>query len=96
MATAREATSGTQDLSDFQRVIQQQEEIFGPLISLSNDGVNNIMTFQIGPRPDAEHLVIIDTYIDHPPLKNGFVLVCISNCLVSGTIQSVGAYRKKS
>lgn len=96
MATVREATPGTQDLSTFQTVIQQQEGIFGPLISLANEGSNNIITFQIGPSPDADHRVIIDTYIDHPPIKNGFVLVCISNCLVSGTIQSVGAYRKKS
>ncbi len=95
MATARDATPGTQNLSDFQKVIHQQEGIFGPLISLANDGSNNIMTFQIGPSPDADHRVIIDTYIDHPPLKNGFVLVCISNCLVSGSIQSVAAYRKK-
>lgn len=96
MATVREATPGTQDLSVFQTVIQQQEGIFGPLISLANEGSNNIMTFQIGLSPDADHRAIIDTYIDHPPSKNGFVLVCISNCLVSGAIKAVAAYRKKS
>ena len=42
MATVREATPGTQDLSVFQTVIQQQEGIFGSLISLANEGSNNI------------------------------------------------------
>jgi hypothetical protein len=94
MATAQEATPGSQDLSTFQTVVQQQEGIFGPLTALSNHGANNVMTFQVGPSPDASHRAILETYTDHPPAKAGYVLVCIGSCLVSSVLQQVAAYRK--
>lgn len=94
MATAQDATPGSQDLPTFQTVVQQQEGIFGPLSALSSSGANNVMTFQIGPSPDAPHRAILATYTDHPPAKNGYVLVCIASCLVSGATQQVAAYRK--
>jgi len=94
MATAREATPGSQDLTTFQTVVQQQEGIFGVLTALSSEGANNIMTFQVGPSPDAAHRAILATYTGHPPNKDGYVLVCIGNCLVSGATQQVAAYRK--
>ena len=96
MAIVKEATPGAQDLSTFQNVIQQQEGIFGPLLSISSsDATNNVMTFQIGPSHDSDHRVILDTYIDYPTVKVDYTLVCIGNCLVSGAIKSVAAYRKK-
>jgi len=94
MAMATESTPGTQDLPTFQTVIQQQEGIFGPLTALANDGVNNTMTFQVGPSPDSAHRSTLSVYTDHPPQKAGFVLVCIGQCLVSSTVQQVAAYRK--
>jgi len=94
MATAQEATPGSQDLVTFQTVVQQQEGIFGPLTSLSSSGDKNLMTFQVGPSPDSSHRAILATYTDHPPTKVGSVLVCIGNCLVSGALQQIAAYRK--
>jgi hypothetical protein len=94
MATAKEATPGSQDLPTFQLVVQQNEGIFGPLISLSSEGVNNIMAFQVGPSPDTDHRAILDTYTDHPPQKAGYKLICTGTCLVTSTSQQVGAYRK--
>ena len=94
MATAKEATPGSQDLPTFQTVVQQNEGIFGPLLSLSSAGVNNIMTFQVGPSPDTAHRAILDTYTDHPPQKAGYTLICTGACLVSNAPQQVGAYRK--
>jgi len=94
MATVREATPGSQDLPTFQTVVQQQEGVFGPLTALSSEGPNNVMTFEVGPSPDAPHRAILATYTGHPPAKDGCVLVCIGNCLVSGAAQQVAAYRK--
>jgi hypothetical protein len=94
MATRQEATPGSQDLSTFQTVVQQQEGIFGPLTALSSSGSNNVMTFQVGPSPDASHRATLATYTDHPPAKGGYDLVCVGSCLVSGAIQQVVAYRK--
>jgi hypothetical protein len=96
MATARETALGNQDLTTFQTIVQQQEGVFGPLISLSSESTNNVMTFQIGPSPDASHRAILATYTDHPPTKDGYTFVCAGTCLVSGIAQLVAAYRKTS
>ncbi len=94
MATAKEATPGSQALPTFQKEVQDNEGIFGPLLSLSSEGVNNIMTFQVGPKPDIAHRAILDTYTDHPSQKAGYTLICTGACLVSNASQQVGAYRK--
>jgi hypothetical protein len=93
MPTAQEATPGKQDLATFQTVVQQQEQIFGPLMSLSSSGDKNVMTFSIDTSPDARHQLLLATYTGHPPQKNGMALVCVGNCLVSSAPQSVAAYR---
>jgi hypothetical protein len=81
MATAQEATPGSQDLVTFQTVVQQQEGIFGPLTLLSSAGDENLMTFQVGPSPDSSHRAILATYTDHPSAKVGSVLVCVGSCV---------------
>ncbi|MCW3477344.1 hypothetical protein [Limobrevibacterium gyesilva] len=93
MATVREMTPGSQDLATFQTVVQQQEAIFGPLQGIGGEGMNNIMTFVIGPSPDAARATILVTYTGHPPAKDGFQLVAIGTCLVSGAPVQVAAYR---
>lgn len=93
MATATEATPGSQDLPTFQTVVQKQEGIFGPLTTLAIQPPNNIMTFQVGPSSDTAHRAILQVYTDHPPAKEGHSLVCTGTCLVSGTPQLVAAYR---
>lgn len=94
MATAREATPGTQDLPTFQTVVQENEGIFGPLQLISTEGDNNIMTFLVGDSPDPEHRVILDIYTDHPDPKQGYCLVYAGICLVSGAAKRIAAYRK--
>lgn len=94
MATVREATPGNQDLQTFETVIQQQEGIFGRLVSIESESSNNIMTFQIGPSPTPDHRANLIAYSDHPPKKDGFVLICIGGCLVDSKVQQIAAYRK--
>jgi hypothetical protein len=94
MATVQEATPGNQDLPTFQSVVQQQEGIFGPLTALASHSPNNVMTFDVGPSPDAAHRAVLETYTDHPSMKDGFLLVCIGKCFVSGALQQVAAYRR--
>lgn len=93
MATAQEMTPGNQDLLAFQMVLQQQEGIFEPLISLSSSGANNVMTFQVGPSPDSQHRVILQTFVDHPPQQANVSLICVGTCFVSGVAQKIAAYR---
>ena len=94
MATVQEATPGSQDIGTFQAVVQQQEGIFGPLTALASQIPNNIMTFQVGPSPDTAHRATLTVFTDHPAQKDGCVLICVGNCLVNGTPQSIAAYRK--
>lgn len=96
MATVRETAQGNQDIAAFQLLIQQQEGIMGPLISLWSEPPLNVMTFGVGPSPDADHRTILATYTDHPPAKDGFFLFCAGSCLIDGSVQQVAAYRKTS
>ena len=86
-------TNGNQSLADFQTVVQQQEEIFGPLTALGMQGSNNTMTFDIGPRP--ANLAKLETYDgDAPPTKDGHGVLCSGGCWVDGQPANVVAYRQ--
>ena len=93
MPTVQEATLGSQDLPTFQTVVQQNEQILGPLMALSSSGDKNIMTFTIDTSPDLRHQITLAAYTDHPPAKPNMVLVCVGNCIVSGKAQPVAAYQ---
>ena len=86
-------TPGKQSLADFQKVVQQQEEIFGPLKALGQEGDDNTITLEIGPSP--KNLAVLETYKDADPAdKLGYVLICKANCLVEGKPANVAAYRQ--
>ena len=88
------STPGSQDLATFQTVVQQQEQIFGPLTALSSAAGNNLMTFTIGTSPDDNHLAQLATYSGAtPPARAGFSVACTGSCLVSSGVQQVVAYR---
>jgi hypothetical protein len=94
MAIVNEVTPGSQDLATFQTVVQQQEQIYGPLTAIGTSGANNSMSFQFGTSPDAAHLATLAVYTDHPAPVAGTVLVCSGQCLVKGVATNVAAYRK--
>lgn len=96
MAIAQALSDGGKDLAYFQTIIQQEEGIYGPLLSLAAQAPNNLMTFTIGPSPDAAHRAILATFTDHPPAKAGHLLVCVGDCLVSGAVARIAAYRPKT
>jgi len=93
--TETELTSGAQSLADFQRVVQQQEGIWGSLCALGKTGNNNTMTFQVGPSP--ENRACLETFTgDAAQDKDGCDLICTGDCLVKSRPEKVVAYRKKS
>jgi hypothetical protein len=93
MATTHATTSGANDIATFQGVVQQQEGIFGPLTNLRADGPNNVMTFEVGPSPPTAKRAVLEVYAGHPPNKVGHALICVANCMVSGALKDVAAYR---
>jgi hypothetical protein len=87
------STPGSQTLAQFQTVVQQQEQIFGPLTALGKEGTNNTMTFDVGTSPAQGPELA--TYTDAtPPAKSGHTIVCTGDCLVEGKAAKVVAYRK--
>lgn len=95
MPNASARTPGSQDLSTFQTVVQQQEGVYGPLKALASQGPDNVMTFSVGTSPDAAHRAVLETYSGSPPSNPGYILICSGKCLVSGAAQQVAAYRKR-
>lgn len=92
MATKTVGTPGNQSLAEFQKVVQQQEGIFGPLKALGREGQNNSITLEIGPSPTKR--AVLEIYMgDEPPDKSGHVLICKANCLVESKPANVAAYR---
>jgi hypothetical protein len=93
MAEKPIGTPGSQSLLEFQTVVQQNEEIFGPLKALGKQGNNNTMTFEIGSSPATP--AILATYdSDPPPAKAEHSIICKGDCLVEGKNTKVAAYRK--
>lgn len=93
MPSTTEPADGNQSLADFQTVVQQQEEIFGPLTALGMQGSDNTMKFEIGPVPAS--LAKLEIYDgDAPPAKDGHSVVCKGDCLVNSQPAKVVAYRQ--
>ena len=85
-------TPGTQTLAEFQRVVQQQEGIFGPLKTLGREGENNTITLEIAPAP--VNRALLEVYRnDQPPPKVGHTIICTAECLVEGQLAKIVAYR---
>ena len=93
MADREVKTDGSQSLADFQSVVQQQEGIYGPLVSLRSNQGFNFMGFDVGESPTNR--AVLETFDgDNPPDKSGHSTVCSGDCLVSGNPEKVAAYRK--
>ena len=93
MSIVQKAWKGKRPLSCVKPVVQQEAGIYGPRSGLMAQAPNNVMTLQIGASPAVGKRAVLEVYSGHPPEKDGHVLICVANCLVSGAMQSVAAYR---
>ena len=94
MTTEKVGSSGSRPLAKFEIVVQQNEGIFGPLVSLSSQGTDNVIELEIGNKP--QNRAVLATFIgDSAPEKSGHTLVCKGDCLVDGNPAKVAAYRKQ-
>jgi len=87
---------GTLSLAEFQRRIQQQESIYGPLVALGCEGGSNLMTFEVSPTAPASRIELEILGEGNPPAKPGHSLVCTGYVVAENKTLSVGAYRKLS
>jgi hypothetical protein len=69
-------------------VIAQQEEILGPLVTISNDGTVNLLIFDVDREPPRKH-AIVD--IGNPPPN--ITPVATGKIFVAGRLTDVMAFR---
>lgn len=93
MPDQEKKADGNLSLADFQTIVQQQEGIFGPLVSLRSGQGFNVIGLDVGDAP--ANRAILETFeADSPPSKDGHAIVCSGDCLVSGNPAKVVAFRK--
>ena len=76
-------------LADIQTLVDQQESILGPLVSIGNDGNENLLLFDVEQDPPERH-PFIDTNIAPRP---GAAVVATGKMFISGQLQDVAAFR---
>lgn len=88
------ASSSAKTLADFQRIVQQQEGIFGPLIALSSQQGNNWIVLEENPVKPANRATLQVIQQEPAPAVPGSTVVCTGNCFVEDKAVLVAAYRK--
>lgn len=77
-------------LGDLQLVVQQQEEILGPLVSIGNDGGATLLTFDLDQeRP--QHPTLVVTGGTRTPL--GYRRTFTGKAFVNGRLEDLVGYR---
>jgi len=87
-------------LSELQTVVQQQEDLLGPLNKnnpkgLGNDGNQTLLTFDMGQEPPMNKAVLRLTVGGHAVPLDGHELICIGSCFVSNQLIELAAYRPR-
>ena len=77
-------------LAQLARLIAQQEEVLGPLVSISNDGNQTLLTFDLEQDPPSRHTIIAT---DEPPPNS--TPLTTGKVFVSGRLQDVLAARPR-
>lgn len=92
MATETLAADGAYTLSELQTAIGHQEEIFGPLISLGNNGTKTVYSLEVTTSP-AKRIVLKAFESAQPDPVAGHTLACHGLCIVENTPKKVAAWR---
>ena len=83
--------TGNQSLSDFERLVQQEEGAHGFLKALGKDGKQNTITINL-KRPPTNRAKLETLNGDAPQARVGHSVVCTGDCLVDGRMVKVVAY----
>jgi hypothetical protein len=84
---------GNLTLVDLEQAINTEEGSLGPVVDLGNDGLNSVVTFNMSDPPPTVPLVLRATPGGQPPQVPGSTFICQGNCLVSGQLMGVAAFR---
>ena len=92
--------SGMLPLSDLQKVVQQNEQILGPLTALGNaqdlDGTKfTLLTLDMAQAPpDDTHLAVLGPCVGGTaPPRAEHTVICTGECYIIGQLQTLAAYR---
>jgi hypothetical protein len=78
---------------DLERVIQQQEEIIGPLVSIGNDNISTLVTFDVDQDPPTNPALLRPLRPGSHDIIPGAALISTGVCFVNGQLQEIRAYR---
>jgi hypothetical protein len=76
-------------LTDLNKLVDQQEQILGPLVAIGNDGTQTLLTFDVDQDPPANLAVIS---VGGPP--TGAAVIATGLCFVAGVMTQVTASRR--
>jgi len=87
-------------LSDLETVVQQQEDLLGPLNKdhpkgLGNDGNKTLLTFDMDQEPPTNKAVLKPTVGGQAVPLDGHETICIGTCFVSNHLLELAAYRPR-
>lgn len=76
-------------IADLETLIAQQEEVLGPLVAISNDGSQNLLTFDLERDPPETHPVIaVGERVPNP------AAIATGKIFVSGRLVDASALRR--
>lgn len=96
-------------LADLETIVQQQEDLLGPLIALGhgplltrrNAGTTQteqdvtVLTFDMDPDPPANKATLRQAVGGHAVALPGLTLISTGQCFVSGQLLTIAAYRPR-
>ncbi|SRR5712691_3715331 len=87
-------------LSELQTVVQQQEDLLGPLNKdhpkgLGNNGNQTLLTFDMAQDPPTNKAVLRSTVGGQAVPLDGHELICIGTCFASNQLTELAAYRPR-
>lgn len=75
-------------LADINTIVEQQESILGPLVSIGNDGNGNLLIFDVVQDPPEKHAVV---EIAAPPPDA--TIITQGKIFIAGQLEDVLVYR---
>jgi hypothetical protein len=83
---------GKRSLGELQTTVQQFEGVYGPLIALSNDGQDTILTFDTDASAPQNPCMLVPS--GSPAPGSNYTIVCEGTCIVSANKTDITAYRQ--
>ena len=80
----------SESLNNLNIIVGQQEDQFGPLIAIGNNGTQTVLTFDMDQNSPTKHAVIVPC---GGPLPPGSTVICQGKVFVTGQLTDATSIR---